>query len=615
MHLMQIHEPGETPLPHADTTAVGIDLGTTHSVIAVATDQHPEVICDEAGESIIPSVVAYQKNGLLVGKRAKALFAEGAEDVIASAKRMMGRSAHDLQLTDDLTPYELDTSSAGMVKIVLSDDRRISSVEVSSEILKHLRQMAEISLGRGVKKAVITVPAYFDDAARSATRDAARIAGLEVLRLINEPTAAALAYGLEKGAEGIYAIYDLGGGTFDFSLLRLQKGVFQVLATAGSTMLGGDDFDQAIAEYVLEQCNIDELDHAESAQLLSLSRDAKEKLSAANDAAIEWSGKKISITREVFAGLIKHYLDSTILISSRAMLDASLDVSEVKGVVLVGGSTRIPAVQLAVAACFGKAPLCDIDPDKVVALGAAIQAEGLTKGSDNLLLDVTPLSLGLETMGGIVEKLIYRNSPIPTSVSQEFTTYADNQTGMVIHVLQGEREMVNQCRSLAKFELKGIPPLPAGVARVKVSFTVDADGLLSVTASEMHTGETQHVEVQPSYGLSIEEVEAMLRASMENAQDDILQRLLIEVRVEASRLINEVKSSLKKDGKLLNEEEKARIDWQIEVLRAAMDSDVREKIEYETMQLNEGIQSFAEKRMNAAIAASLAGKHVEEVEG
>lgn len=523
--LLQIHEPGETPLPHEGDEAVGIDLGTTNSLIAISRDEKPDII----GE-MIPSIV----------------------DGISSIKRKMDAPS---QLVEGRTP-----------------------VEISSEILKKLIINAEQALDKEIKKAVITVPAYFDDTQRSATKDAAKLAGLDVLRLINEPTAAALAYGLDKDVEGVYAVYDLGGGTFDISILRMQKGVFQVLATGGDTALGGDDFDERIAES--KGCDVAE------------ARALKER-------------------GEFGDSLIEDLVDKTIEICAAALKDAELEKAQVNGVVMVGGSTRVELVQKKVEGFFGKAPLTDINPDEVVALGAAIQAEALTKGSNNLLLDVLPLSLGLETMHGIVEKVIHRNTPIPCSFEQEFTTFQNDQTGMIIHVVQGEREDVANCRSLAKFDLAGIPPMPAGVARIKVNFTVDADGILTVSAREEKTGTEQKVEVKPSYGLSDEQVEQMLRESMQNAKADMDERLLQEAKVEAERLLNSLKQSLERYE--LTETEKSVIITKVADLEAAISGADREQIDQLREELNELSGGLAQRIMDGEIKKALSGKKVDEV--
>lgn len=560
-HLLQIHEPGETPIPHAEdvSVAVGIDLGTTHSVVAFSHEGQPEVLRNIHGHALVPSIVHYDEQGAAhVGFAAKAEWEKGNERAVVSIKRKMSEAA---------APVHLDKNP----------------VEISADILREMKHIAERTLGKNVTKAVITVPAYFDDTARTATRDAARLAGLEVLRLINEPTAAALAYGLENAVEGIYAIYDLGGGTFDVSLLKLEKGVFQVLVTGGDTALGGDDMDALIPT-----------------KIRSNARTIKERLSTEQEVE--------GITRQQFEQAIAPLVNRTIEICRNALLDANLTPEKINGVVLVGGATRTPLVINRVAEYFGKTPLTDMNPDEVVALGAALQAEALTVGGDHLLLDVVPLSLGLETMGGLTEKLIHRNSPIPCSITQEFTTYQDSQQGMQIHVVQGEREMVSDNRSLAQFELKGIPPLPAGIARIAITFTVDADGLLTVSAEEKMTGIKQRVEVKPSYGLDTDAMKRMLIESMEHAKDDIMARLLQEAKVDAERSIIEIESAIKQESELLQDAEQKLIAAQIGYVREAIAENDRDRIDLEVQQLGKVAGSFAERRMNTSIEKVLLGK-------
>lgn len=622
MALLQIAEPGMSADPHQHRLAVGIDLGTTNSLVATVKSAETVVLADHEGRKLLPSVVRYLSDGTtVVGHEARLAISEDSQNTIASVKRFMGRSSAEIKEASSL-PYRF-AESDGMLRVQTVAGEK-SPVEISAEILKVLKDRAEEALGGELVGAVITVPAYFDDAQRQATKDAARLAGLNVLRLLNEPTSAALAYGLDEGAEGLYVIYDLGGGTFDVSVLRLTKGVFEVLATGGDSALGGDDFDHRIFCWVLQEAEVTEILSPEDKSLIMVAaRAAKEALSRSDKAAINVtlsSGKKISltITREIFKGLTCRLVKKTIDTLDAVMRDAKLDRKDIQGLVLVGGSTRMPVIREAVKDYLGFEPLDNINPDEVVAVGAAKQANllaGNTAGDDWLLLDVTPLSLGLETMGGLVEKIIPRNTPIPVAMAQDFTTFKDGQTAMAIHVVQGEREIVDACRSLARFELRGLPALVAGAARIRVTFSVDADGLLSVSARETQTGVEAHVTVKPSYGLSDEEIMRMLKDGTGNAEEDMRERVLREEEVESRRLIESTVGALASDADLLTKEEENHIRDLITRLLKAVEAHELETIKTLEKELTQATESFAERRMDRAIAQALSGKSVEDIEG
>ena len=621
MALLQIAEPGESAAPHQHKLAVGIDLGTTNSLVATVRSGLSVVISDELGRPLLPSVVRYLADDEpVVGYEAKAEQAKDPRNTVVSVKRFMGRGLKDIAHRESL-PYEFE-DGAGMVRLRTAAGVK-SPVEVSADILRVLRQRAEASLGGPLVGAVITVPAYFDDAQRQATKDAAKLAGLSVLRLLNEPTAAAIAYGLDNAAEGVYAVYDLGGGTFDISILNLSRGVFEVLSTGGDSALGGDDFDQRIFCWILEAASLRPLSAEDARLLLTAAREAKEYLTSHGVAPIQarlGSGEVVDLklTTEIFTEITQTLVTKTIQPVKKALRDAGLSVEDVKGVVMVGGATRMPQIQRAVGEFFRQEPLNNLDPDKVVALGAATQANLLAgnraPGDDWLLLDVIPLSLGLETMGGLVEKIIPRNSTIPVARAQEFTTFRDGQTALAVHVVQGERELVSDCRSLGRFELRGIPPMVAGAARIRVTFQVDADGLLSVSAREQSTGVEAHITVKPSYGLSDDEVANMLKDSMSHTKDDALRRALKEAQVEAQRLIEAVQSAIRADGELLADEQKVRLEATIAKLQATALGENRRDISAAMDELEAATRDFAAKRMDKSIRRAFAGKSIDVLE-
>ena len=618
MALLQISEPGQAPDPHQRRIAVGIDLGTTHSLVASVRNSVAECLPDAQGQVILPSAVRYLENdGRQIGSDALLAQAEDPQNTLVSVKRFMGRGLKDIANADKL-PYQF-VDKPGMLAIQTRAGEK-SPVEVSAEILATLRFRAEDTFNDDLYGAVITVPAYFDDAQRQATKDAAQLAGLNVLRLINEPTAAAIAYGLDQSSEGVYAVYDLGGGTFDISILRLTRGVFEVLATGGDSALGGDDYDRVMVEFVQSTTSCVVATPSDKAQVMVVARACKEALSTQDSVqfkvTLSSGAVSCTVTRAQFEDACKPLTQRTLNAVRKALRDAGLQKQDIQGVVMVGGSTRMPHIQTAVSDLLGCEPLTNLNPDEVVALGAAIQANQLAGNNPNgelLLLDVIPLSLGIETMGGLVERIVPRNQTIPTAMAQDFTTYQDGQTALALHVVQGERDLVADCRSLARFELRGIPPMAAGAARIRVTFTVDADGLLSVAALEQHSGVQANITVKPSYGLSDDQIATMLQDSFKTAEQDIKTRALVEARVDADRMWLATQSALQADGDLLSEEERSHIESLMAATLEAKKLEDAAAVEAATEALAKGTEAFAAQRMNRGIQNALSGQHIESI--